>query len=209
MTSVTSCASMEIAHLSSSSALYELRNEKDRAVHMWAPRMTILRRAKFSFDMASGFMVSSVPPSSKSLHSKHCFFVAPMLVSENPLMAPQHVADEVVNQIQSAIGGDELRLQTCFLEVNPNPRNGLASMASDWMEKIMIKLLYRPPSEPNPFLSGNFAPVVDEAPITENLTIHGCLPDCLNGEFMGFGPNPKFTPVAGYHWLSILFACVS
>ncbi|GAB2244326.1 hypothetical protein Droror1_Dr00024454 [Drosera rotundifolia] len=192
MTSVSSCASMEIAHLRSSSAMYELRNGKDRDVRTWAPCMTILRRAKFSFDMASGFMVSSVPPSSKSLLQCWC--------RRTPSWRHHHVAGEVVNQIQSATGSDELRLQTRILEVNPNPRNGLASMVIDWMEKIMIKLLYRPPSEPNPFLSGNFAPVADEAPLTENLTIHGCLPDCLNGEFMGVGSNPKFTPVAGYHW---------
>ncbi|GAB2238755.1 hypothetical protein Droror1_Dr00024668 [Drosera rotundifolia] len=29
-------------------ALYELSNGKDRGVHTWAPRMTILKRAKFS-----------------------------------------------------------------------------------------------------------------------------------------------------------------
>jgi hypothetical protein len=26
------------------------------------------------------------------------------------------------------------------------------------------------------------------------------LQDCLNGEFVRVGPNPKFSPVAGYHW---------
>lgn len=29
--------------------------------------------------------------------------------------------------------------------------------------------------------------------------------DCLNGEFVRVGPNPKFAPVAGYHWYFILF----
>lgn len=28
--------------------------------------------------------------------------------------------------------------------------------------------------------------------------------ECLNGEFVRVGPNPKFSPVAGYHWY-ILF----
>ncbi|XP_020104799.1 carotenoid 9,10(9',10')-cleavage dioxygenase [Ananas comosus] len=28
----------------------------------------------------------------------------------------------------------------------------------------------------------------------------GTLPECLNGEFVRVGPNPKFVPVAGYHW---------
>lgn len=28
--------------------------------------------------------------------------------------------------------------------------------------------------------------------------------DCLNGEFVRVGPNPKFAPVAGYHWYDLL-----
>lgn len=27
--------------------------------------------------------------------------------------------------------------------------------------------------------------------------------ECLNGEFVRVGPNPKFAPVAGYHWYVI------
>jgi hypothetical protein len=23
---------------------------------------------------------------------------------------------------------------------------------------------------------------------------------CLNGEFLRIGPNPRFEPIAGYHW---------
>jgi hypothetical protein len=30
------------------------------------------------------------------------------------------------------------------------------------------------------------------------------LQDCLNGEFVRVGPNPKFAPVAGYHWYVFL-----
>ena len=33
------------------------------------------------------------------------------------------------------------------------------------------------------------------------------LQECLNGEFVRVGPNPKFTPVAGYHWyVSFVFS---
>ncbi|KAF3972866.1 hypothetical protein CMV_003655 [Castanea mollissima] len=28
----------------------------------------------------------------------------------------------------------------------------------------------------------------------------GVRKDCLNREFVRVGPNPKFSPVAGYHW---------
>lgn len=28
--------------------------------------------------------------------------------------------------------------------------------------------------------------------------------ECLNGEFVRVGPNPKFSPVAGYHWYGLL-----
>lgn len=30
------------------------------------------------------------------------------------------------------------------------------------------------------------------------------LQECLNGEFVRVGPNPKFSPVAGYHWYGLL-----
>jgi hypothetical protein len=32
----------------------------------------------------------------------------------------------------------------------------------------------------------------------------GPLQECLNGEFVRVGPNPKFVPVAGYHWYGLL-----
>jgi hypothetical protein len=32
----------------------------------------------------------------------------------------------------------------------------------------------------------------------------GPLQECLNGEFVRVGPNPKFVPVAGYHWYDLL-----
>ncbi|CAN4110357.1 unnamed protein product [Withania somnifera] len=54
-------------------------------------------------------------------------------------------------------------------------------------------------TRPCHFLSGNFAPV-DETPPCKDLPVKGYLPECLNGEFVRVGPNPKFAPVAGYHW---------
>lgn len=84
--------------------------------------------------------------------------------------------------------------------VNPKPSKGLiTSKAIDLLEKLAVMLLYNS-SKPLHYLSGNFAPVTDETPPATNTIVTGLLPDCLNGEFVRIGPNPKFTPVAGYHW---------
>ncbi|GLT84186.1 hypothetical protein SLE2022_024330 [Rubroshorea leprosula] len=84
-----------------------------------------------------------------------------------------------------------------MVEVNPQPQKGLTSKLIDWLEKLIVKLMYYP--QPLHYLSGNFAPV-DETPPTTDLIVKGYLPECLNGEFVRVGPNPKFAPVAGYHW---------
>ncbi|KAH1222980.1 Carotenoid 9,10(9',10')-cleavage dioxygenase 1 [Glycine max] len=42
----------------------------------------------------------------------------------------------------------------------------------------------------------------------KNLDTMAEVMDCLNGEFVRVGPNPKFSPVAGYHCLSVLEKCV-
>ncbi|PRQ54664.1 putative carotenoid oxygenase [Rosa chinensis] len=67
------------------------------------------------------------------------------------------------------------------------------------VEKLIVKLMYDS-SQPHHYLAGNFAPVIEETPPTKDLNVIGHLPDCLNGEFVRVGPNPKFAPVAGYHW---------
>ncbi|CAL9004074.1 unnamed protein product [Prunus brigantina] len=82
---------------------------------------------------------------------------------------------------------------------NPKPNKGFASKFVDLIENLIVKLMYDP-SQPHHYLAGNFAPVLDETPPTNNLPVIGSLPECLNGEFVRVGPNPKFAPVAGYHW---------
>ncbi|KAI5341853.1 PREDICTED: carotenoid [Prunus dulcis] len=82
---------------------------------------------------------------------------------------------------------------------NPKPNKGFASKVLDLIENLIVKLMYDP-SQPHHYLAGNFAPVLDETPPTNNLPVIGSLPECLNGEFVRVGPNPKFAPVAGYHW---------
>ncbi|XP_031374113.1 carotenoid 9,10(9',10')-cleavage dioxygenase-like isoform X2 [Punica granatum] len=83
--------------------------------------------------------------------------------------------------------------------VDPMPRKGLTSKIIDYFEKLVVKLMYDS-SQPHHYLSGNFAPVPDETSPVPELPVEGYLPDCLNGEFVRVGPNPKFAPVAGYHW---------
>ncbi|CAI0404653.1 unnamed protein product [Linum tenue] len=86
-----------------------------------------------------------------------------------------------------------------IVEVNPKPRSGLASTAIDLAEKLAVKLAHDSP-QPLHYLAGLFAPVLDETPPAADLPVKGNLPDCLNGEFVRVGPNPKFPPIAGYHW---------
>nr|AMJ39497.1 carotene cleavage dioxygenase 1 copy 3 [Bixa orellana] len=86
-----------------------------------------------------------------------------------------------------------------LVEINPKPQKGLASRAIDWLEKLIVKLMYDS-SHPLYYLTGNYAPLPRETPPTKDLPVQGFLPECLNGEFVRIGPNPKFHPVAGYHW---------
>jgi len=53
----------------------------------------------------------------------------------------------------------------------------------------------------NTYLSGNFAPVLNEVSATYK-TISGHIPSDLSGHYLRVGPNPQFTPVdeAKYHW---------
>ncbi|KAI9402394.1 hypothetical protein POPTR_001G265600v4 [Populus trichocarpa] len=85
-----------------------------------------------------------------------------------------------------------------IVEVNPKPQKGLTSKLVDYLEKLIMKLMHDT-SQSHPYLSGNFAPVEETAPV-KDLPVEGHLPECMNGEFVRVGPNPKFAPVAGYHW---------
>ncbi|XP_050283888.1 carotenoid 9,10(9',10')-cleavage dioxygenase 1-like isoform X2 [Quercus robur] len=89
-----------------------------------------------------------------------------------------------------------------IVKVEPKPNKGLSSKVIDFVEKVMVKFMYQNnnhSSQPHHYLSGTFTPVSEETPPTTNLLVKGHLPECLNGEFVRVGPNPKFTPVAGYH----------
>lgn len=51
----------------------------------------------------------------------------------------------------------------------------------------------------NPYLQGNFAPVADEAHVSE-LAVEGTLPEALDGTYVRTGPNPLGAPPQPYHW---------
>uniref|UniRef100_I1LVC9 carotenoid 9,10-dioxygenase n=1 Tax=Glycine max TaxID=3847 RepID=I1LVC9_SOYBN len=91
-----------------------------------------------------------------------------------------------------------------IVKVEPKPSNGFTSKVVDLLEKLVVKFLYDS-SLTHHYLTGNFAPV-PETPPTKDLPVKGYLPDCLNGEFVRVGPNPKFSPVAGYHCSGICFS---
>ncbi|KAF2567229.1 hypothetical protein F2Q68_00025859 [Brassica cretica] len=82
--------------------------------------------------------------------------------------------------------------ENCIVSVNPKPSKGLSSKLLDLVERVVVKLMHDD-SLPLHYLSGNFAPVRDETPPVKDLpVVHGYLPECLNGEFVRVGPNPKF-----------------
>ena len=65
------------------------------------------------------------------------------------------------------------------VDVNPKPYKGLTSKLIDWLERVIIKLMYDShPSNPHHFLSANFAPLPCETPPTAYLPVTGHLPVC-------------------------------
>ncbi|KAI3953335.1 hypothetical protein MKW98_006815 [Papaver atlanticum] len=88
-----------------------------------------------------------------------------------------------------------------ILLVDPKPKKGFASQFFDVVEKLIVKLMHdKQPSSQCLAGLGIFAPVHEETPPHPYLPVNGYLPEGLNGEFLMVGPNPKFMPVAGYHW---------
>jgi len=52
----------------------------------------------------------------------------------------------------------------------------------------------------NPYLTGNFGPIADEADI--DLTVVGDMPRDLFGAYYRNGPNPQFPPIDDHHWFA-------
>ena len=57
---------------------------------------------------------------------------------------------------------------------------------------------------PNPYLQGNFAPVLEERSDDVELPVTGVIPPDLEGRLLRNGPNPAVIPAdeADYHWFS-------
>ena len=57
---------------------------------------------------------------------------------------------------------------------------------------------------PNPYLQGNFAPVLEERTDDHELPVDGVLPPDLEGQLLRNGPNPAVVPTDGddYHWFT-------
>jgi carotenoid cleavage dioxygenase len=54
----------------------------------------------------------------------------------------------------------------------------------------------------NPYLAGNYAPVLDELTVTD-LPVTGRLPEALRGRYLRNGPNPVAAPEPStYHWFT-------
>ena len=54
----------------------------------------------------------------------------------------------------------------------------------------------------NPYLQGNFAPVLEEVTATE-LPVTGKPPEALSGRYLRNGPNPATAPEPStYHWFT-------
>ncbi|GAB4828079.1 Dixin [Ancistrocladus abbreviatus] len=117
-------------------------------------------------------------------------------------MAEREEEKKINSDMEAKIGGSTGVAGVgggAIVVANPKPSKGIASKAIDFLEKLIVKFMYDS-SQPHHYLSGNFAPVEDETPPCKDLPVKGYLPECLNGEFVRVGPNPKFAPVAGYHW---------
>ena len=85
-----------------------------------------------------------------------------------------------IEKFQKIMGeGEQGKKQTeekhGIVQVNPNPNKGFTSKAIDLLEKLIVKLMHDP-TKPLHYLSGNFAPVLQETPPAKDLPVHGHLP---------------------------------
>lgn len=77
--------------------------------------------------------------------------------------------------------------------------SAISNFFCDAIESGLMWAIYGSSKPTNYYMLGNYAPV-DEFGPEQVLSVTGSLPECLNGEFVRIGPNPKFKPVAKYHW---------
>ncbi|KAH0726105.1 hypothetical protein KY284_001970 [Solanum tuberosum] len=63
-----------------------------------------------------------------------------------------------------------------WVVVKPKPNKKFGGKAIDWLEKVIVKLMYKSNAPNCPFLSGNFAPIHEETPPCKDLPVKGYLP---------------------------------
>ncbi|TMW86710.1 hypothetical protein EJD97_020969 [Solanum chilense] len=63
-----------------------------------------------------------------------------------------------------------------WVVVKPNPNKKFGGRAIDWLEKVIVKLMYKSNVPNSHFLSGNFAPIDEETPPSKDLPVKGYLP---------------------------------
>ncbi|CAI5964231.1 unnamed protein product [Closterium sp. NIES-64] len=94
---------------------------------------------------------------------------------------------------------DASEQQKLLVPVQPKvqPSQSYANWLCDAIERFLNARITTPPS--TTYLTGVFAPVDKEIGPVADLPVTGQLPECLNGEFVRNGPNPKFAPTFSYH----------
>ncbi|XP_024359542.1 carotenoid 9,10(9',10')-cleavage dioxygenase isoform X2 [Physcomitrium patens] len=75
-----------------------------------------------------------------------------------------------------------------------------AASVCDFVERAVVWAFDAGLSDKKAYLLfDNYAPVEELGPVGD-LPIIGTIPECLNGEFVRVGPNPRLKPISGYHW---------
>jgi hypothetical protein len=72
----------------------------------------------------------------------------------------------------------------------------------DWVLSLL-----RPKVPPNPYLTGNFAPVEDASRFRENVKVEGRIPDGLSGQFVRNGKGSTLLMLASFFFLFFFFFC--
>ncbi|KAL3682185.1 hypothetical protein R1sor_000207 [Riccia sorocarpa] len=74
-----------------------------------------------------------------------------------------------------------------------------AAKVVDAIESAAVWVIFGGKVPQSYYVSGNYGPVEEFGP-AHSVPVDGAFPECLNGEFVRVGPNPKYKPVGNYHW---------
>lgn len=71
---------------------------------------------------------------------------------------------------------EEVAMEGDWVVVKPKPNKKFGGKIIDWLEKVIVKLMYKGNGPNCHFLSGNFAPIDEETPPCKDLPVKGYLP---------------------------------